>query len=167
MRESCNVGAYRIYRGWLLGSWVRGRGEVGGSMECLCVCMQTLQRERRTFQKQESKDLQMSKSKVAWLYVEEYNQFRVTATEAQRDEAAGCIIRWSRAGLYTPCHWNILRRKVTWSDFVFEIIINISQSNMLPKRKYPIFQICKLYPCKYLYQKLTRVLQQQILLAEN
>lgn len=62
-------------------------------MQCVCVCMQTLQRKGRTVQKQESKDLQMSKSEVAWFYVEEHNQYRVIAIEAQRDEAAGCIIR--------------------------------------------------------------------------
>lgn len=127
-------------------------------MQCVCVCMQTLQRKGRTVQKQESKDLQMSKSEVAWFYVEEHNQYRVIAIEAQRDEAAGCIIRWSWTGLYTPCHWNILRRKVTWSDFVSEIIINTSQSNMSPRRKYPIFQICKLYPSKLPPPKIYKVI---------
>lgn len=49
------------------------------------VYMQPLQRKARTFQKQGNRDLHVSNSMVAWLYVEEYKQFRVIATEAQME----------------------------------------------------------------------------------
>lgn len=50
---------------------------------------------------------------------------------------------------------------------MFEKIYNTCQSKMSLKRKYPVFQSCKLYLPKYLHQQFIRVLQQQILLAGN
>lgn len=67
-----DAGDYRIWRGWPVGGQVRGRGGMGGSMEWVSECMCTQpQREGKTLQKQDSKDLQMSNSTVAWLYVED------------------------------------------------------------------------------------------------
>lgn len=50
---------------------------------------------------------------------------------------------------------------------MFEKIYNTCQSSMSLKRKYPVFQSCKLYLPKYLHQEFIRVLQQWILLAGN